>query len=334
MPKNRHKSTYERSPLIVPKEYEVFAQSFFNKFAAGEFLGETSPTKNRALFTCTLGLAKQIYEQTLVDTEKTNIDQFEPSTVAKNRTLKATQIFFKLAVQYMKQGTVNFPLSGLNKCLGVVAVPHSKLALIAISQGKDPSQDVELRKNMVQFLNQLNQLSSFWQFELVCIPTTTQYLMPRAFFMRTPHQAPDFWVTPPTRCVEVALMTGLCKVGRFSKFKFDPHDVAIMAFGGTIWTSPKGTQSYRLFKQMDRNRKYTHEVLEVPLLGEESGWVDVWDPCPQHCARYRRQMIAIAAAGGFSTSFDEPRGEWCFEDEKETSDLALELNQHNPRREK
>ena len=192
----------------------------------------------------------------------------------------------------------------------MVAVPNTKLAIIAISQDKDPSKDERLRHDMVVFLRQLNRTSKEWRFELACIPTKAQYLMPRTLSMRVPHPAPEASVKPHTRCVEVALMAALCKAGR--TINFTAIDTGIIAFGGTLWASQAGgADAIPHFEGVTkRNDKYIERpALEVELSPSMRGWVDIWEPCPDHCKIYKYEMLAIGSSGGFSGSFYEPRSE-------------------------
>jgi len=158
---------------------------------------------------------------------------------------------------------------------------------------------------------QINRLNNNWVFELACIPTKSQYMMPRTLFMRTIHPAPNERVKPHTRCVEVALMVALCKIGRH--VKFTPEDTGVMAFGGTLWSSPwclTNSAATPHFEGAPRNIKYTTQnPISVDLGHGKKGWIDIWDPCQGHCKIYRQEMLAIGASGGPATSFAEPRSE-------------------------
>ncbi len=297
-------NTTSRSPLIVPKEHEKFAKSFNDKYAQGLFLGATSSenkSNQRAQFNRTRCLAK-------VELSK-GISALEPTQHALERTQRAAKDFFSLSYQFLDKNDLPFPLAGLNKCLGMVAIPSSKVVMIAISQDKDPRKDEALRKNMIELLDQLNQTTNDWIFELACIPTKAQYLMPRTLFMRFPHQASQEIVKPHTRCVEVALMAALCKARRC--LTFTSADTGTIAFGGTLWASSDNSEAIPHFEGATRNIKYRiKKPLEVKLTDAISGWIDLWEPCPEHCKIYKYEMLAIGAAGGCATSFTEPRSEW------------------------
>ena len=292
-----------RSPLVVPKEHECFASPFNKKNALGLFLGKLSserPSNARAQFSRTRCMAVSVFNN--------GVSALEPTEFALERTKLAAKHFFSLSHSFLTETGRVFPLASRNKCLGMVAVPHSKLVILAISQDKNPVNDELLRSDMVSFLEQLNLRTDERVFELACIPTKSQYLMPRTFFMRTPHQAPQESVEPHTRCVEVALMAALNKIGRFSEF--NASDTGIIAFGGTLWASEDAPEAIPSFGSAERNKKYTSQrPLEVIFPDEMRGWVDIWDPCGGHCAIYKYEMLAIGASGGPATSFMEPRSE-------------------------
>ncbi len=294
-----------RSPFIVPIQLEPFAESFRAKNAEGDFLGRAPLTDNahhRRQYGQIRRVARFNFSQ--------GVEALEPSPEALERTQEAAKAFFQLSYLLLEHQKSLFPLAGRNKCLGMVAVPNTKLAIIAISQDKDPSKDERLRHDMVVFLRQLNRTSKEWIFELACIPTKAQYLMPRTLSMRAPHPAPDASVKPHTRCVEVALMAALCKAGR--TINFTATDTGIIAFGGTLWASQAvGKVAIPHFEGMTkRNDKYLERpALEVELSSSMKGWVDIWEPCPDHCKIYKYEMLAIGSSGGFSGSFFEPRSE-------------------------
>ena len=293
----------ERSRLIVPMPYESFAHSFDTKLDDGAFLGRTSPAEKshqRRQFAQICRVAKSELSKGEV--------ALEPSLQALERTKQAAKDFFFLSYKLLDSSATMFPLAGRNKCLGMVAVPTTTVVTIAISQDKNPVNDESLRNEMVLFLNRLNQTTNDWTFELACIPTKSQYLMPRTISLRAPQAASEASVKPHTRCVEVALMAALCKAGRTKSFT--SSDTGIIAFGGTLWASSTGSEAVPHFEGVERNKKYTKQPsLEVILSADMSGWIDVWDPCPEHCKIYKYEMLAIGGAGGFSTSFFEPRSE-------------------------
>jgi hypothetical protein len=296
----------QRSPMLVPLLLEPFASSFSAKELNGEFLGATSPsnqTNQRKQFSQIRSLAKVNYQHHLIG--KTSLD---PSPHALERTRQAAKDFFCLSYQLLELEGGEFPLAGRNKCLGMVAVPTTKVVIIAVSQDKQPSKDELLRNNMVEFLKKLNKNSNNWVFELACIPTKAQYLLPRTLSVRKPQAAHPESVKPHTRCVEVALMAALCKAGR--TLKFTSEDTGIIAFGGTLWGSKDGNDAIPHFGKIDRNTKHNEpNPLEVELAPNLIGYIDVWKPCKEHCAIYKYEMLAIGASGGGSSSFFEPRSE-------------------------
>jgi len=292
----------ERSPFIVPMQYERYARSFSSKNNEGTFLGRTPHVDktNRRQYSQICRVAKTEFLK--------GEEALEPTPQALERTKQAAKDFFLLSYQLLETHNMQFPLAGRNKCLGMVAVPTKNLVMIAISQDKNPTNDELLRNEMVNFLNQINATTTDWTFELACIPTKAQYLMPRTISMRNPQAAPESSVKPHTRCVEVALMAALCKAGRTRSFT--SADTGIIAFGGTLWASSEGAEAIPYFNGVTRNRKYiTQDPLEVVISESLSGWVDIWEPCPEHCRIYKYEMLAIGAAGGFSSSFFEPRSE-------------------------
>lgn len=195
----------------------------------------------------------------------------------------------------------------------MVAMPNSNFVMIAISQDKNPELDQALREKVVLFIDKLNdqlkQEKIEWRFKLACIPTYSQYLMPRTLSKDTNLPATDDDIEPHTRCVEVALMVALNKIGRFKQFT--PKDVGVMAFGGTLWATPESNDAIDYFKGIARNKKHVKKSpIEIKLDNDNSAWIDIWQPCACHCEIYQHQMAAIAAAGGQGTSFAEP----CFEE--------------------
>ena len=302
--KSKTSSKGLRSPLIVPKDLECFAHSFDYKNAHGLFLGNISTeneSNQRAQFSQTRSMAKLLLGQ--------GKSALEPTEEALEKTKRAAKAFFALSYKMITEKNTKFPLAGCNKCLGMVVLPTTSIVTIAISQDKDPRKDILLRQSMAHFLNELNETTKEWTFELAYIPTKAQYLMPRTLFMRTPHTAPQEWVSPHTRCIEVALMSALNKAGLF--IKFTSADIGTMAYGGTLWASPDGADAIPPFEGALRNIKYRVKTpLEVKLTDSMSGWIDIWEPCDEHCKQYKYEMLAIGAAGGPATSFMEPRAEW------------------------
>ena len=292
-----------RSPIKVPMRYEHFALSFLTKLRDGEFLGRSAPTdetNQRRQFKQIGCVAKTILSH--------GVEELEPTPQALARTKRAAQHFFFLSYQLLEKNNSLFPLAGRNKCLGMVALPNSKLVIIAISQDKDPKKDESLRQAMLNFLNELNASTNTWTFELASIPTKAQYFMPRTLSMRSPHAAPNSSVEPRTRCVEVALMAALCKAGRTNRFS--AKDAAVMAFGATLWANSINSEAINHFEGIERNKTYAEKPpLEIKLSDKLTGWIDIWEPCSEHCKIYRYEMLAIGAAGGMAGSFFEARSE-------------------------
>lgn len=290
------------SPLNLPLKWHRFGTSFDAKIREGLVLGApstVSPTVEGAQLARMRCAARHVLSQEVL---------LHPTDAALQRTKLAARAFFRIAYQHVQDTKENFPLFERNKCLGMVAIPRSKLVLVAVSQDKDPIQDIELRKKMVEFLQQMTSKSTKWVFELVRLPTPSAYVFLRTFQMRSPHRAPKELVEPHTRCVEVALAVALCKVGRFHKFA--PSEAAVVPFGGAMWMSIDGQEAKKGFGGISRNSKYLSQpALDVTLSDSEMGYVDIWDPCKVHCRIFMRDLLAMGAAGGPGTSFIEPRAE-------------------------
>lgn len=218
----------------------------------------------------------------------------EPGKEAEALTKQAARDFFTLASKHL-DGL--YPLYGFNKCLGVVVVPSSKLVLLAVSQDRKPSKDLPLRTSFLNLIKAINKATEKWVFELVCVPTLSEYHT----LLALPSAEK---VKPNRRCIEAALMVALCKVGRFRSFT--PQEVSVIAFGGHLWATQKGDEPVEGFGGIARNRKHTGEQLKV----KNFGWIDVWNPCSIHCAHYLNAMRAVGASGSSIGAFTGPRGEW------------------------
>lgn len=297
-----------RSPILVPNRLEPFALPFFKKQKEGLFLGTVHPQRpsnQRAKFSRIRMMANHLLSE--------GESSLEPSKAALLRTTEAIKHFFRLSYDALKATpSLNYPLAGKNKCLGMVVVPKTRLVLVAISQDKDPQKDIALRTNMMSFLSEINALSRATEnplrFELVCIPTQAQYLLPRTLFMRTPYKAPRESIDPHTRCVEVALMAALNKAGR--NRPFTATETGVIAFGSSLWESQTGENTISTFGETGRNMKHAKQgPIEVIMADGVRGWVDEWNPCKEHCAIYKYEMLAIGVAGGDGTSFTEGRSE-------------------------
>ncbi|MDF1683232.1 MAG: hypothetical protein P1U36_01100 [Legionellaceae bacterium] len=305
------------TPFRMSSRYAMFTKRFEPKLNNGNFLGETSGQRDSEQYcqfiqTSSIARTKFEFEDQGTFLHGKPSQSIELKTQAVTNTKRAASDFFALAYQALNETNEAFPLAGKNKCLGMVVVPGKTLVLLAISQDKNPTEDVILRQKMVRLLNRINAKEGHaWTFELACIPTKSQYMMPRTLFMRTIHPAPNEWVEPHTRCVEVSLMVALCKTGRH--ISFNPEDTGVMAFGGTLWSIPwrlKKSNAIPHFEGATRNSKYTTQPpISVDLGDGTKGWIDIWDPCAGHCKIYRQEMLAIGASGGPATSFTEPRSE-------------------------
>ena len=314
----------------IPLSCGKFSESFEEKNGNKEFLGRNSPNANRSDNSQKFNNIRRIAKLLLTNKEKLN-----PSQEALERTKQAAKDFFSFSYQLLeREGIAEFPLANCNKCLGMVVIPTNRknLVTIAISQDKNPINDERLRYDMVQFLDKLNQIQGRWVFELACIPTKAEYLLPRTLFFRNPQPAPTSSVEPHTRCVEVALMAALCKAGR--SINFEASDISILAFGGTLWASNTGNETIPGFGSISRNMKYTIEQpLEIELSNSTVGYIDLWKPCGNHCEKYFYEMLAVANSGGCSSSFFDPRSEQCLPCSPQTPaiDDSIELDNTRPR---
>lgn len=297
------------SELVIPNSQQLFARPFTSKFKKGLFLGSPS------------FLGKSLESEQFRHVRRASLsifnhgeDALKPNEEALQRTEQAAKIFFATAYRLLVKKGKTFPLATYNKCLGMVSVPNSQLVMIAVSQDKIPALDQGLRRELGLFLEELNnelkEKSLKWTFELVCIPTHSQYFMPRTLSKDTHLPAIKDDIEPHTRCVEVALMVALNKVGRLKRFT--PKEAGVMAFSGTLWATPDAKISSAIdgFAGASRNTKHLKKSpLQMTLDDGNSAWIDIWKPCACHCEIYQYQMAAIAAAGAPGTSFSEPRSE-------------------------
>ncbi len=300
--------------LKISERYKNFVRSFEKKSQQGELLGEISPYRNSnqyCQFNQTRLMAKHQLNQMLVQ-------PYTPDPKISARTFQAMKDFFMLSHAYLTEYGGQFPLANRNKCLGFSVVPGRSLVIIAISQDKDPNTDVDLRQNMALHLVHLNslalewleqkRLSCRWQFELARIPTQEQYLLPRTLSMRSPHWAHKESVLPRTRCVEVALSVAMCKAQRTCVFSL--KDIFFLTVGGVIWGDITKAVPVEHFETKKRNLSYSSQApIAIPLSNSTTAYIDVWDPCDEHCKIYMNEMLAVASAGGQATSYSEPRSE-------------------------
>lgn len=303
---NSPRASASDSPVFcMPIAFQPFTRSFSQKFDDGLFLGKPSP-ESPSIVNSAHGRLRAVSKFICSGPES-----LEPSPEALHRTHTAAAGFFRLAAAHCQSTHSDFPLAGHNKCFGMIAVPHSKLVLIAVSQDKIPERDISVRAQLFKFIEAINSKTVEWVFELVAVPTREAYLLPRSLHMRFPMQAPAAIVEPHTRCIEVALMSALCKIGRSKPMA--PQDLGVVAYGGALWSSPTGSEAVPGFGGEDaaRNRKYLiSDPLDIELEGGSHGYLDPWKPCGNHCAVFRREMQAISAAGGAATHFLEPRGSY------------------------
>ena len=240
---------------------------------------------------------------------------FEPTDLAVSKTKQAASDFFSYASNQLVGSSTRFPLAGLNKCLGFAVVPGTKLVEIALSMDRAPDKDRDTRHNLYTLIQDINSAQKTWTFELVNIPTKEEFVLVRSLDIQTPQTADSTTVEPRSRCVEVALMVALCKAGRFKHFR--PQDVAMMAFGGTLWKEQDPVLSHPMpgfhgETDCKRNSKYISEVVPVRLANGSEGFIDVWAPCEEHCKKYLKHMQSILASGGPATNLTDPRADYSF----------------------
>ena len=197
----------EANSFKISPRFALFANRFNSKNEEGKFLGETSDQRDSEQYcqfiqTRTRARAYFTFEGDGLLIQKKAIQSLEPTPEATQRTKDAVSDFFSSAYNILERNNKKFPLAGKNKCLGMVAVPGKKLAILAISQDKNPDNDRALRSEMLTLLESMNQeQGNAWIFELASIPTKSQYMMPRTLFMRTTLPAISSWVSPRTQCV-------------------------------------------------------------------------------------------------------------------------------------
>lgn len=221
----------------------------------------------------------------------------EPGSLAKQR-IRDVIVFFFETVQTIVTSDNPHPLVKVNKCMGMTAIPGLSLVLVALSE--DP-HDEPVRRAFHHLLGQVNTKQNRYVFELVCSPTTAEYLMIRSLRMRSDHTVPSEIVQARTRCIEVALMVALNKIGRLKTL--NPFEVHIQAMSPFLWKD--GTCCVG-FEGATRNVKY---LSEPPIVMRDGSWIDLWSPCKQHCAIFAREILSVAFCGSCASSFTEPRSD-------------------------
>lgn len=297
----RRNSAPHTSSFNTPIIWSKFS-SYFDKNLATPFLGRLPKDSARAKydFKFTYHKAANILK------EKTDLT---PSPSAIQRSQQAAQFFFEKIHAFCQKNHIEFPLKDLNKCIGFLAVPKSRLVLVALSQDRLPENDEQIRKSLIHCLEGINLEDPSQVFELVKTPTKEQYLMVRALSAWTTMiQPPKELIEPRTRCVEVALAVACNKLGRTRKLC--AQDLSIQAFGTGLWGSAKDAQPVKGFQAMVRNQKYLYqEALPVELGNGQKGWIDPWKPCPEHCKKFLPAIRALSLSGGQGSSYLEPRSD-------------------------
>ncbi len=320
-------SSGKPSSADIPRNFSV--PSVFNHFAnmlntysePDRFQGRDSVVSGKdtkSEFQQVRGMAKHILHEG---------GDLAPNQQAIERTERAAQTFFQLAYGLISPQTP-YPLKNKNKCVGFLAIPQSKLVLIAISEDRDPSKDIDMRKSMCHFISQINQLSKAYVFELVVTPTREQYLLLRTLSFFTSKEAPDTssreamvskkvaidLIEPRTRCAEVALAVAACKIGRSKTLKLS--ELGMVQFGSGLWEMlDKKDIKVLGFEAAKRNTQYIKRPPLIFSVGDDKHKevaLDRWDPCENHCALFLNELRALAAAGSSATTFSEPRSESIF----------------------
>lgn len=169
--------------LNVPSLFHSFSDLFNHRLqiepSSGHeeaFLGiePHDPQDAKVRLKGVFSMAKYFYEQENVD------QKFAPDLFARNRTKKAAAKFYQLAYGIISERDKNFPLYGKNKCIGFVSIPNSKIVIVAISQDRMPRKDVQLRQEMAELIQNINNSDGTYQYCLARLPTKEQYFLLRA----------------------------------------------------------------------------------------------------------------------------------------------------------
>lgn len=290
-----------RNPFKMPAPLLRFSKSYQNAQTDFSQLrsSEQNPQVMRQELRQVRAMAKVIYAQ------GPRLASFK----ALERTENAAKFFFAQAYHLVSSGAMKaYPLEGLNKCIAFFALPKSKLVFVAISEDKLPTKDVEVRQALLRMMTLLNTHTAPYRFELVARPTKEQYLLLRTLNMRHDGVATREIVEPRFRCSEVALMIAACKIGRFKPLTLD--DIGVIPFGSGLWHAQMGDEPIQGFSASFRNMKYKKKKpLKIPIGIDSHAYLDVWEACPEHCAKFYHQMRAISASGTSATTFNEPRAE-------------------------
>jgi hypothetical protein len=276
--------------LTVPSMLSPYTDSFEHKIAQIDWPEDvlTLPQSARN---------SQIRNLRCLAVNHLKITNLTPNEAAINKTQQAAKDFFILAHDLLSKSDSEYPLAGKNKCLGFATIKGNKSVFIAISQSENAREDLELRRNMIALLSDMNEESNRWRFELVNTPQPVEYLMPRFLDMRTTRPASPNEVKPRMRCIEVALMVALNKARR--TIKYSPSDASMQAFNSTLWASANAKESSpkEHFGSITRNDKYLFAApLEINLADGTKAYIDQWKPCEEHCAKYLMHMLAVAAS--------------------------------------
>lgn len=284
-----------RSTPSTPSFLSMFSQRFEDKLKQIYFREDFFESLSaNSLFN------KSVYKQQLLLVRQQSLVKYKNSDLSSSdlsvaRTKKAAKDFFILANDLLTITKQKFPLSDKNKCLGMAVIKGNKSVFIAISQDENAEKDIPLRKDMIDFLSAMNNMTDKWRFELVNTPLPMEYVLPRSLRMQTPRPASSQEINPRMRCVEIHLMVALNKVRR--TIKFSPQDMAMIAFSATLWSSPNESKAVSNFGNISRNTKYLSEnPLEITLKSGEKAYIDIWAPCKEHCSIYYKEMLAIALA--------------------------------------
>lgn len=236
-------------------------------------------------------------------------DDLAPNLQAINHTKQAIVTFFKTLGEYLADSSASheYPLNGLNKCLGFVALPRSKLVMIGLSMSRPAVKDVGVREAFANCLEAINLAQENFIFKLVLPPTQAQYVLLRSFNLKPQEPYEPYEPNEPyepfdtksrARCAEAALAFALTKAGRFNPFL--AKELGVVTVGNGVWRDTEGESSVPGFEVIERNRRYTSGVMEMEINGAPA-YVDLWQPCTKHCAKYLEEMRAVAAScAGFT----------------------------------
>ena len=308
-------STTSVSEISSPSALSLFTSRFDESLQHKYFRPDGLTIRDSAISTQLLlvrRLAMQEYRapQVRLFDEATSSSIFSPA--ATNRTKQAARDFYALSYQLLAETGREFPLANKNKCVGIAVIKNNKSVFIAVSEDSNANNDLATRRALIAFFKELNARTDKWRFELVRTPAPMEFLLPRSLCMETSRPASGDEIRPRMRCVEVQLMVALNKVRRTVKYSM--QDVAMLALGGTLWASATDSVAIDYFGNIGRNRKYTEEsALELTLCNGQNAFIDVWEPCGEHCKIYYNEMLAIISA---DEHFYGPRADETFVDSR------------------